>query len=148
MGGTHTGQEQRMTFRLLSYWSRVRAGRTMPPLENVNLSEMRDISDFTFTKCVVGGREPYFTYFGSRLIESFGKDFTGESLFDASADVMIDNMIGFYEKVLISKQPNSQSSEFYVEGKEIRYRSIILPCSANDFNVDYLIGTTNYKIFV
>jgi hypothetical protein len=141
------GQEQRMTFRLLSYWSRVRAGRIMPALKDVNISEIQEIYHFTFTIKMESEEGPVFEYFGPELAGTFGQDYTGIPLEEALADTMVDNTIGFYEKVLESKQPHSESSEFFLDGREVRYRSIILPCSSNEFNVDYLIGTTNYKIF-
>lgn len=145
---TAKGQEQRLTFRLLSYWSRVRAGRSMPSLGDVNIREISEIYHFTFTiEMATEDEDDRISYFGPELAAVFGQDYTGHYLSEALNDVMINNTIGFYDKVLADKEPHSESSEFYVDGREVRYRSIILPCSSNDNDVDYLIGTTNYKIF-
>ncbi len=119
----------------------------MPSIVDVNISDVPEIYRFTFIINMEGEEGPEFQYFGSELATTFGQDYSGIPLEEALLDTMVDNTIGFYEKVLESKQPHSESSEFFIDGKECRYRSIILPCSSNDFNVDFLIGTTNYKIF-
>lgn len=141
-------QEQRLTFRLLSYWSRMRNGRKMPSLGDINIREITEIYHMTFTIEMGESEDEHrISYFGPDLAAIFGQDYTGQYLIDALNDVMVNNTIGFYEKVLADREPHSESSEFFVDGKEVRYRSIILPCSGNDNDVDYLIGTTNYKIF-
>ena len=142
------GQEQRLTFRLLSYWSRVRAGKSMPSLVDVNIAEITDVYHMTFTIEVGQIEEEHrISYFGPDLASVFGQDYTGQYLLDAMQDVMVNNTIGFYDKVLEAKEPKSESSEFFMEGKEVRYRIIMLPCSSKDKDIDFLIGTTNYTIF-
>ncbi len=137
-----------MTFRLLSYWNRVRRGHSLPALSDININEILELYHFSFTIAIgVNESEHYFLYFGPDLASVFGQDYTGYYLHEALNDVMINNTIGFYDKVLEEKTPHSESSEFFVDGREVRYRSIILPCSGNDQDVDFLIGTTNYKIF-
>lgn len=141
-------QEQRMTFRLLSYWNRVRHGRSLPALSDINIADILEIYHFSFTIAIGADEtEHYFHYFGPDLANVFGQDYTGHYLHEALNDVMINNTIGFYDKVLAEKQPHSESSEFFVDGHEVRYRSIILPCSSNEKDIDFLIGTTNYKMF-
>lgn len=140
--------EQRLTFRLLSYWSRVRGDRSMPSLGDVSIREITEIYHMTFTIAMGETEEDHvIQYFGPDLASVFEQDYTGQYLIDALNDVKVNNTIGFYDKVMASKEPVSESSEFFMEGKEVRYRSIILPCSSNDQDVDYLIGTTNYKVF-
>ena len=120
----------------------------MPALSDVNISDITEMYHLTFTLAIGETEEDHqFQYFGPDLASIFGQDYTGQYLSDALNDVMINNTIGFYDKVVAEKTPHSESSEFYSEGKEVRYRSIILPCSSNDQDVDFLIGTTNYKIF-
>ncbi len=142
------GQEQRMTFRLLSYWNRIRADREFPSLSDVNISEIEEVYHFTFTIDVSGEEaEHSFQYFGPELITIFERNYTGYLLEEALADVIIDNTIGFYPKVIADRRPVSESSEFFSEGAEVRYRSIILPLSSDGEHIDFLMGTTNYKKF-
>lgn len=145
---TPSGSEQRMTFRLLSYWNRIRAGKPLPSLGDVNINEIAEMYHHTFTIEIGDNEEEHrFSYFGPELASVFGQDYTGQYLSDALNDVTVNNTIGFYDKVLNEKTPHSESSEFFNDGHEVRYRSIILPLSSNGVDVDFLIGTTNYKVF-
>lgn len=121
----------------------------MPSLSDVNISEITEIWHFTFTIDVADPAGHRFQYFGPSLASVFGQDYTGEYL----ADVMeqdggiLVNTIGFYEKVLEKAEPALEAASFYSNGSEVRYRSIIVPFSSDGKNVDYLVGTTNYKAF-
>ena len=145
---TTSGTEQRMTFRLLSYWNRIRADRPLPSLSDVQIAELPEVYHYTFTIELGPSEEDHrFTYFGPHLASTFGQDYTGSYLYEAMNDVTINNTIGFYHKVVADRAPVSESSEFFLDGKEIRYRSIILPLSSDGETIDFLFGTTNYKVF-
>lgn len=126
----------------------MRGDKALPSLSDVNIAEISEMYHFTFTLSIGDTEDDHrFSYFGPELAAIFGQDYTGYYLSEALNDVMINNTIGFYDKVLANKEPHSESSEFFSEGKEVKYRSIILPCSTNGVDIDYLIGTTNYKVF-
>ena len=140
--------EQRLTFRLLSYWNRVRGDRQMPSLGDVNIAEITEMYHLTFVIKLGADEDSHeFHYFGPELATIFETNYTGYTLSEALGDVMVNNTIGFYEKVIAERTPHSESSEFFSEGKLVRYRSIILPCSSDGQTIDFLIGTTNYKKF-
>mgnify|MGYP004204442371 CR=1 FL=1 len=120
----------------------------MPSLADVDITEIEEIWHQTFTIDVRGEEEDHkFHYFGSDLISVYGQDLTGLEMQEAMNDIMINNTMGFYEDVLKTGQPQSQSSEFFMNDKEVRYRSIILPLSSNGVEIDFVFGTSNYKIF-
>ncbi len=119
----------------------------MPALSDINISEITEIWHFTFTIDIGDPDGHRFQYFGPSLATVFGQDYTGELLEDAMEDAMISNTIGFYEKVVTSSEPALEAASFYSEGNEVRYRSIIIPLSSDGETVDYLMGTTNYKVF-
>lgn len=140
--------EQRMTFRLLSYWSRIKGEREMPSLADVSISEIQEMYHSTFTIAIGEAEDGHeISYFGPDLIDAFGQDYTGYYLLEAMQDQVVNNTIGFYDKILETRKPYSESSDFFLEGKEVKYRSIILPLSSDGETIDFLIGTTNYKIF-
>ena len=146
--GWPISQEQRLTFRLLSYWNRIRGTRELPSLSDVNISEITEMWHLTFTIDVSGGEEDHkFQYFGPDLATIFGTDYTGQYLADAMNDTTVNNTLGFYPKVMEDGKPHSESSSFYLEGKEVRYRSLIVPLSSDGETIDFVLGTTNYKIF-
>ena len=145
----YVGQEQRMTFRLLSYWQRVRGDKTFPSLAEIAIHEIEDMFHQTFV-IKLGDTEGdhLFEYFGPDLATKFGEDFTGQFVIDCMKEASVYNTIGFYEKVLEVRGPVSESSEFHLDGNEVRYRTLLLPLANDGMFIDYIIGTTNYKIFV
>ena len=141
------GTEQRLTFRLLSYWNRIRGERAMPSLMDVNIQEILELWYFSFT---IDLRDPdhRFQYFGSKLTDIFNEDYTGWSLQEAiNTDIIVNNTIGFYPRAVDKREPVMEAASFFSEGDEVRYRSLIVPLSSDGETVDFLIGTTNYKHF-
>lgn len=142
-----SGSEQRLTFRLLSYWNRIRGDKKMPSLSDVNIAEILEMWHFSFT-IDARGTNHLFQYFGPNLADVFAQDYTGFSVQDAiDEDVIVNNTIGFYERAILIQEPVMEAASFFSEGDEVRYRSIIVPLSSNGLEVDFLIGTTNYKKF-
>jgi hypothetical protein len=142
-----SGQEQRLTFRLLSYWNRIRGDREFPSLRDVNIGEISEMWHYTFTIELQPDGHHSFQYFGPELINILNEDYSGQLVETAMEDGMLANLIGFFDKVLEQRSPVSESSQFYNEGKEVRYRSLIVPLSGDGGEIKFLIGTTNYKIY-
>lgn len=147
---TENQQERRLTFQLLCYWNELRADREFPRMDELHIEKIEHIWHNSF---VIDMREEdpaewEFQYFGSDLVEIFEDNWAGEKVFDAlQKDSKLDNTISFYRQVKEKKTPISESSEFLVEGQEVRYRSLIVPMSSDGKTVDYVIGTTNYKVY-
>lgn len=142
-----SGSEQRLTFRLLSYWNRIRSSREFPALSDVNINEIAEMWHYTFTLALKSDGHHEFQFFGQELINIIGENLTGELVATAMEQAMISNLIGFYDKVVQQRAPVSESSQFYMDGKEIRYRSLIVPFSSDGQTIDYLLGTTNFKAY-
>ncbi len=141
------GQEQRLTFRLLSYWNRIRGSRSMPSLKDINVSEIEEIWHFSFIINSTEHDNHKMHFFGPDLISVFGQDYSGEAMKEALQEPILGNTIGFYYKVLEAKEPALEAASFFNDGNEVRYRSIIVPLSDDGHNVNFLMGTTNYKVF-
>ena len=143
-----SGAEQRLTFRLLSYWNRIRGDKEFPSLRDVNIGEISEMWHYTFTiELDAEDGQACFQYFGPELINVLEEDFTGHFVEEAFESGMLGNLIGFYEKVIEQRGPVSESSQFFNDGKEVRYRSLIVPLTGEGTEIKYLIGTTNYKIY-
>lgn len=99
---------------------------------------------FTFT---IDVRNQQFHYFGPELATIFKTDYTGEYVGQSMQDdPILGNTIGFYPKVIERRAPLSESSSFHLNGREVRYRSLIVPLSSDGLVIDYVLGTTNYKV--
>jgi hypothetical protein len=125
----------------------MRGDRKFPSLADINIQEILEMWHFTFTIDVQREGMHSFQYFGSELATIFGQDYTGEPLSEAMNDVIVDNTIGFYPRVLSMQEPALEAASFYMDGCEMRYRSIIVPLSSDGVTIDYVLGTTNYKAF-
>jgi hypothetical protein len=139
--------EKRLTFRLLSYWNRIRGERPLPLLREINIQEIQELWYFTFTIDVRDNAHHMFQYFGSELRLIFNEDPSGSSVADALNDVLLNNTIGSYVQCLEKKEPTMEAASFFCDGKEFRYRTLCVPLSEDGETVDYVVGTTNYKIF-
>ena len=102
--------EQRLTFRLLSYWQRIRADRPFPALADVNIHEIEELWHFSFTIDVSTPDNHIFQYFGPELGGLFGNDYTGEHVNEALDHVVLNNTIGSYEKAIFQRQPAMESA--------------------------------------
>lgn len=140
-------QEQRGTFRLLSYWQRIRGRRTFPALADINIADIEEMWHMSFTIDVTNPDEHVFQYFGPDLASIFNMDYTGEYLEEAMNDVIVNNTIGSYLQTLDKREPTMEAAAFTYDGKEFRYRTLIVPLSSDDQTIDYLMGTTNYRTF-
>ncbi len=146
---THVNvKEQRLAFRLLSYWDRVRAGRKFPALSDINITEIAEMWHFSFTINVANSNhnEHEFLYFGPELASIFQADLTGEKIIEALNDVILNNTIGSYLRSVEKREPTMDSAKFYYDGREVKYRTLFVPLSTDGINVDYVMGTTNYRI--
>jgi hypothetical protein len=124
----------------------MRGDRLFASLADINIQEILELWHFSFT-IDVQHDEHFFQYFGPELATVFGQDYTGEHMAYASNDITVDNTIGFYPKVIKNREPALEAASFFSEGFEIKYRSIIVPLSSDGVNIDYVLGTTNYKAF-
>lgn len=121
----------------------------MPALSDINIGEITEIWHYSFTIEVKSSEDDYvIQYIGPELAGILGEDYTGELLQVALEDSpVLVNTIGFYQKVVEARTPVSEASSFYLDGKEGKYRSLIVPLSSDGKTIDYLFGTTNYKMF-
>ncbi len=138
--------EQRLTFRLLSYWNRIRAGKRYPSLSHINIGEIQEIWHFSFT-IDVSKAEHEFQYFGPDLVTIFGVDYSGDNVEEAMNDMFVNNTIGSYVNTIQKQKPTMESASFSYNGRDVRYRTLTVPLSSDGENIDYIMGTTNYKIF-
>jgi hypothetical protein len=124
----------------------MRAGRKYPSLSDINISDIEEIWHFSFTIDVMNAQHK-FQYFGPELVTIFGVDYTGEYVEETMNDIFINNTIGSYLNSIEQKKPTMESASFHYNGKEVRYRTLTVPLSHNGEAIDYVMGTTNYKIF-
>ncbi len=146
---SYFGNERRMTFRLLSHWQRVRGDKSYPHPDDIRLDDIPELKEFCF---IINTRSEdsadyRFDYFGPRLSEIFDGDCINDTIDEAfGSDSKLESTIGFFSKVLEKQEPLSESESFITGSQRILYRSLIVPISTDGQQIDYLLGTTNFKI--
>jgi len=147
---TSSGQERRLTFQLLAHWQEMQSHeRRWPSLDDLALDAQPGLHDFTFVIDVIHESPAYyrFAYFGPSLVDIFDKDYTKEPVVEAFVDNdRLKHSIGFFHEAKTSGEPVSESSSFPVQEKQAYYRSLVVPTSSDGQEIDYLVGTANYKV--
>lgn len=140
--------EQRSTFRLLSYWNRIREDQKFPMISQVSIGEMADLWDVCFVLDMSNRVEPEFQHFGSQLVEIFKQDHNGMKLREVDHPVLSD-IPKFLDEVWLMESPVSHCGEVSHEDEKLRYRSLLAPVSEaeKEEEIIYLIGTTNYRAY-
>lgn len=148
MEGAINAKERRATFRLFSYWIQIKGETKYPLLSSINPKEIPNLWPYLFV--IRLGETPEFSrfqHFGTGLQEIYEQDFGGCTIAEALEDVIFGPTIGYYEKIVEGQAPGVESSSFQMSKKDVKYRSLIAPISSDGKEIDYLIGTSNYKIF-
>jgi hypothetical protein len=138
--------EQRMTFRLLSYWNKLKGEREIPSIKEVNITELGEVWGFCFTICLDDEEKvDEFQYFGAELVALTGVDLSGLNVEKSLPGTMMAQLMDFYPQVILLRSPVSKASKCLQNGCEILYRSLIVPFSSDGNKVDFLMGTTNFR---
>jgi hypothetical protein len=147
------GRIRRTNDRTLAYWNELRGDRAYPSPDDV-------ISDTAAegAEAEVLRRNVFVVYFDGQPLDSVFT-FSSEVLESAcgirTADTRVadclpsplcDSMISFVRALAKARKPIAVSSSFATEkGTELLYRSIYLPLSADQENVEYLLGAFSFK---
>lgn len=144
------GGEKRFTHKLRKYWDFLRYERSFPPEKDINPLDIVEIWLNCFilkanNSCSSDNFE--FKYFGSNLIDVFGRDMTGFKTGQIEleeAGYFIDK----YERVLATKRPINDEGQIEIsEYKTLKYRQILLPLGDDEVNISAILGGMSYKIF-
>lgn len=137
--------ENRGTFRLLSYWKEACGEQNYPSINDISVGEMGDLWDMCFIINFQEGQRGEIQHFGSGLIEIFGKDYTGAVFTEISDNPILVDINQSIEEMMLMQAPSSHCATVEVEECVLRYRSLVAPLSSDGEVIDFLVGTTNFK---
>ena len=141
-------QERRLNMRLMAYWWDRRGERRFPMLEDFDPDALSDIwpNCFALTPDDPISRSA-FEFIGSAIAEASAAGETIRTMGDLAADTLLDHATRTVEEVLEQKVPVIASGEFAVaDGATAVFRSILLPTSSDQMNIDHLIGGARCKV--
>lgn len=140
--GAPPPSERRLARRLLAYWQERRGDREFPALGDIDPEAIGDMWPSCFVLDAVSNREfPYFRYLGSDLLKYSGIFLSGETDW---ALTLLDKAVGNFREALETRVPILIEDELTrYDGSRLLFRSVLLPLSDDQANVNYLLGAAN-----
>ncbi len=134
--------QRRLTWRLLTYWERLRGERDFPALSDVKSEDIPHIWPYCFVLDVKNFREfPYFHYFGRSLARYSGVFLSGHQ--DLS-HTLLKKAVCHYREAIKRGAPVLVEEELtQFDSRRLLFRSVLLPLSDDQVSVDYLLGAAN-----
>ena len=137
--------ERRLANRLLSYWEGKRRGRTFPALADIREGEIAELWPWCFVLDVKESQSfPYFQYLGRELGRYSGVFLSGERDWTLT---LLDKATAGFAEVLKRRAPVLIESEIVrYDKKKLLFRTVLLPLSDDQANIDYVLGAANGKL--
>jgi hypothetical protein len=134
--------ERRLTWRLFNYWDRVRDNRPFPALADIDGAAIPDMWPWCFVLEAENGMSaPYFHYLGSELARYSGVFLSGA---DDWRLTLLDKAASHLDRTLTARAPVLVEDELRrYDGRELLFRSIMLPLSDDGATVGHVLGAAN-----
>ncbi len=138
--------DRRLVGRALACWEEVRGERPFPDRNDFD-TVFRDRFDGSTFLIAVGGSEDtdHVVESDNALIEALGLDPVGRKVVDVMPSAT-EKGLSFCRTAAELKKPIADVGHFTnAEGEDIYYRSVLLPLSDDQVNVNYLLGAFSFK---
>lgn len=144
-----TGQERRITLRLLAYWEQLRGERDFPHEREIEPEALADLWDHCFlirTRDLSNTFDYNFTYLGSAIRNAY----LSGMLDDAFTGLISPNASQLscsFGKVLETRSPIMEDGEFRnLRGQVVKFRQALLPFGEVG-DITAIFGGMRFKIF-
>ena len=138
--------EKRLVGRALSYWEHLRGGRSFPTVADIpGTPAPFDDQNMFVVKLGRNEREDEIVAAGDAVAAALGYDPVGTPAVDVLPSAR-EKGLAFCRAVAELKKPLADVGRFFNRaGCEVTYRSILLPFSDDQRNVNYVIGAFSCK---
>lgn len=138
--------EKRLVGRALSFWEHLRGGRSFPRVSDLQgVPAPFDDKNLFVVKLGRTERDDEIVAAGDAVAEALGFDPVGTPACEALPSSK-DRGLAFCRAVAELKKPLADVGRFFNRaGREVKYRSILLPFSDDQRNVNYVIGAFSCK---
>lgn len=141
--------EQRITQRILDYWTSLKGDRPYPSERDIDPEAIPDLWDHMFlmhTRSANSRSGFRYAYMGGALIRAYGENLAGLDVYDALLNTSRDTIIEDVVKTIHTRAPLVQEAEFdNVHHVRIKYRRILCPLGPTPETIDYLIGGMRWQ---
>ena len=138
--------ERRLVGRALACWEEVRGERPFPDRNDFD-TVFRDRLDGSIFLVAIGGSEDtdHVVESDNALIEALGLDPVGRKVIDVLPSAT-EKGLSFCRTAADLKKPIADVGHFTnAEGEDVYYRSVLLPLSDDQVNINYLLGAFSFK---
>ncbi|MEL7028164.1 MAG: hypothetical protein AAGL49_02900 [Pseudomonadota bacterium] len=142
---TRPGGERRLSHRLFLYWLLQCRERDFASLEDVDPSVIKDDWGWCYIIDVNRSKEfPFFEHLGEQLAKYSGVLLSGDRDWKAT---LLDKATEKFQEILAERAPILIEDELTLfDGRRLLFRSIMLPLSYDQRNIDHILGAANGKV--
>lgn len=142
--------EHRLIGRLLDEWRALGGHQAPPPLGRIDAAALGDIWDWCYVLDLEAtGGEPCILQAGPALIEAAGGAELAGPLSALPAASLIAQSVRAWRQVVERRVPVATGGAFLdAAGRQMRYRSVLLPLSEDGRTIHRLLGAANGRVMV
>jgi hypothetical protein len=143
-------QEQRLTYRLQTYWDMLKKDKHFPDARKFDVGAVEDIWANCFRVSVNKTHPPTFTYeyMGENVSAAYGKDLQGMTVDPRMAFFPGSVLHRRLENIVHMKIPMQDNGHLInYDGKIIRYRACLLPLGTEKDGVTHIICGLSFRYF-
>ena len=129
--------------RLFRSWHLLRAERAMPRRRDIDPVALgADLLPYiAIIELCDEGRRPRFRLLGTKLVERFGRDYTGRFLDEFLSGAYYEHIRGIYRDVYVHRRPIYDENVFrWSEMNHVWAKRLILPLSESGGDPEFAIG--------
>ena len=141
--------ERRVVGRALAHWDKLRGDRRFPSHEDITPAAANGLSENIFVIALRGSEdEDEIVSSGNAFKSALKFDPVGKKVTEIMPSAK-DKGLSFCRTAAALKKPIADIGRFTnVDGEEVRYRSILLPLSDDQENINYLLGAFSFKTVI
>ncbi|SHL72256.1 MULTISPECIES: PAS domain-containing protein [Sphingobium] len=140
-------EERRMQVRAYNYWASLLGDRALPLIEDLSPDQMDDFGPYSVLLDFTAGIEnPAIVYLGTALRQECEIEGPIGHIADVPARSLLSRLTDHYLQIIANAAPIGFEAEFINQrGREILYRGILMPFSAQGDSIDFVFGVINWK---
>ena len=145
----HPHVEKRLHLRAYRYWESLLDGREFPALVDLKPDGIGEFRDKSFLIDFVDSYDsPVLRFVGAAITEAMDAvDHQGRPIASVPVNSLLGRLTDHYMEVLANRAPIGFEAEYFDDdGREVRYRGILMPLSDDNETIHFIYGVMNWKM--
>ncbi|TVV70294.1 hypothetical protein [Sphingomonas solaris] len=139
--------ERRMHVRAYNYWVSLLHGRSYPAIADLDPATVPDFGPHgVVLDFAEGAGDPAIPFVGAALREEGGHDQPIRHVSDVPSGSLLSRLTDHIDEIIANHAPIGFEAEFVNQrGRNMMYRGILMPFSADEQAIDAIYGVINWK---